>query len=386
MVHRIVMERTSDGEKLLSVIVPVYNTERYVLETLQSIATSAGDDFEIVIVDDGSPDSSAEKILQWINSNSINVRFVQKENGGLGAARNTGAQFARGKYIAFLDSDDLVQSFVYRTMVDLAEANNLDLVLARAKSFSNLTLRSQLFGDHFILDKILNNRDFLVTNIYREPRLFRIEPNSSIRVFRKDFYDREITQFPEGVIFEDVAPHSRAIARAGRIGILNDYLLLYRIDRAGQITASKGKSRFDILTGVKEIVDSKYVMTLSSDAGANLCGQLSRLVHWCGEYCPSLLKHSYIRQFLSLIDGLPADWWELYAMRYSENERERNFSSLSGKKDELGLLRLIGGRPLDSSAIEAPLVKNMQQKTVIKNELVSRMMAPVRMIKYRGKQ
>jgi len=386
MVNQITMERLTDGEKLLSIIVPVYNTEQYVLETLQSIATSADKDFEIIIVDDGSPDSSAEKILHWIDSHSLDVRFIQKENGGLGAARNTGARFARGKYIAFLDSDDLVHSFVYRTMVDLAEKNSLDLVVGRAKSFSDLTLRSQPFGDHWVIDKILNNQDFIVTNINREPRLFRIEPNSSIRVFLKDFYDREILQFPENVIFEDVAPHACAIAQAQRVGILNDYLLLYRVDRSGQITASKGKSRFDILSAIQLIVSSEYIKKLSDHAGANVCGQLSRLVQWCGENCPSTLKERYINQFLSLIDGVPAHWWELYASHYSENERERDFSTFCSTKDEIGLLRLIGSNRTNNFATHDALVSHSNPMRMTRNGLTSRIMTPIRMIKYRGKQ
>ncbi len=392
---RIEVERRSAGERLLSIVVPVYNTERYVIDTLQSIAASIGDETEIIIVDDGSPDGSAQKIVEWISRNTLNVVFLRKPNGGLGSARNAGAALAKGKYIASLDSDDYAYSFNYRTMLDLAEANDLDLIIARAKCFSNVTMRSAPFGDHHIFERILDGRDFLVTNIKRDGRLFRIEPNSSTRIFRRDFFMENIGGFPEKLLFEDVAPHAASVARAKRVGLLNDYLLLYRIDRAGQITASKGATRFDILVGVEEIAHSDYISDLSEQAGACLCGQIARLVHWCARECPRKLRAEFVRKFLRHIDGLPSHWWRFYHEHYAENDGERLFCSLTAAKDVDGLIALVEGDgesvafgenmvgTVDSGQYISVKEQHIHLLRKIKYSLAPNMLAPVRKLKYR---
>lgn len=88
---------------VVSVIVPVYRSERYVLETIRSVVTQSFQDFEVVVVDDGSPDRSIE-LCRSIDDPRI--RYVHQQNAGLAAARNTGIRHSRGRYLAFLDSDD----------------------------------------------------------------------------------------------------------------------------------------------------------------------------------------------------------------------------------------------------------------------------------------
>lgn len=390
------VERRNTSVRLLSIIVPVYNTERYVIDTLQSIAASISDETEIIIVDDGSPDDSAQKIVEWISCNTLNVIFLRKPNGGLGSARNAGASLASGKYIGFFDSDDYAYSHTYMTMVELAEANDLDLIIARAKSFSNVTLRGGWFGDHHVFGNIMDGRDFVVTNARRDGRLFRIEPSSVIRLFRRDFFEKSIGSFPEKLHFEDVLPHAASIARARRIGLLDDYILLYRIDRPGQITASKGVTRFDILVTVDQIARSDYISDLSEQAGACLCGQIARLVHWCAMECPVQLRSEFIRKFLRHVHEMPSHWWRFYQERYAENDGERLFCALTAAKNAGELIALVDGG-WEPAAVDEKLAGSMASKQYIsikeqhihllrkiKYSLAPNMLVPVRKLKYRS--
>ena len=101
----------------LSVIIPVYNTEKYIEKCLDSIANQTLKDLEIVIVNDGSKDNSENVIKQWVEKNKdINVKYLKKENGGLSDARNFGVENASGEYISFVDSDDYLEKDLYKNL------------------------------------------------------------------------------------------------------------------------------------------------------------------------------------------------------------------------------------------------------------------------------
>lgn len=101
----------------LSVIVPVYNTEKYVKKCLESIVNQTMKDIEIIIVNDGSTDYSEQIIKEFISQHSeSNIRYFKKENGGLSEARNFGTRQATGKYISFIDSDDIIEKGLYESL------------------------------------------------------------------------------------------------------------------------------------------------------------------------------------------------------------------------------------------------------------------------------
>lgn len=113
-------------EKLLSVIVPVYNAGEWVGETLDSLLGQTYQNLEVLCVDDGSSDNSAEIIRKYQNRDS-RIRLIEKENGGVSSARNLGIEEAKGEYIAFLDADDYVELSAYKTMIDLLEKEQSDI-------------------------------------------------------------------------------------------------------------------------------------------------------------------------------------------------------------------------------------------------------------------
>lgn len=116
---------TSSNNPLVSVIVPVYNVEKYMRQCVDSLVKQTLSDMEIILVDDGSTDGSPA-ICDMYAEKFSNIKVIHKENGGLGYARNTGMEVARGTYIGFLDSDDYVSGYMYETLLDLIIKNEAD--------------------------------------------------------------------------------------------------------------------------------------------------------------------------------------------------------------------------------------------------------------------
>lgn len=115
----------------ISVIIPVYNKEKYIEECLRSLAKQTMQDFEVIIVNDGSTDNSKQIIQQVIENKLLkNIVYLEKTNGGLSDARNYGVKYAKGKYISFLDSDDYLDSNLFS---DLKEYINQDIDLIKFK-------------------------------------------------------------------------------------------------------------------------------------------------------------------------------------------------------------------------------------------------------------
>lgn len=113
---------------LVSIIVPIYNVEKYLDRCIQSVLNQSYENLEIILVDDGSPDRSSEICDEYRKSDQ-RIIVVHKENGGLSDARNAGLILAKGKYIIFLDSDDYIEHTMVEDAVTVLEKNNSDIVI-----------------------------------------------------------------------------------------------------------------------------------------------------------------------------------------------------------------------------------------------------------------
>lgn len=120
----------------LSIIIPVYNVERYLDKCVQSAMNQTLQDIEIILVDDESPDNSPQMCDGYAKKDS-RIKVVHKKNGGLGFARNSGLDIATGEYVTFLDSDDFVDLYTYEHLYNIAKKENLDAVYYKFKRFMN---------------------------------------------------------------------------------------------------------------------------------------------------------------------------------------------------------------------------------------------------------
>ena len=117
----------------ISVIIPVYNTEKYIEKCLESLAEQTMQDFEVIVVNDGSTDNSKKVIKDYMKNSKVNIKYLKKENGGLASSRNYGVKHASGKYISFLDSDDYLDKDLYKNLEKYMD-EDIDLIKFKMKT------------------------------------------------------------------------------------------------------------------------------------------------------------------------------------------------------------------------------------------------------------
>lgn len=119
---------------MISVIIPVYNAEKTIARCIDSVLEQTYQDFEILLIDDGSTDGGSEICITYAEKES-RIRYIKKDNGGVSTARNRGVDEAQGKYITFIDSDDWFESATLERLVTTAEKHDADLVIPRTRMY-----------------------------------------------------------------------------------------------------------------------------------------------------------------------------------------------------------------------------------------------------------
>lgn len=187
------------NEPLVSVVVPVFNVENYVAICIESILNQSYSNLEIIIVNDGSTDSSADVCKRYSEMDS-RIVFINKENGGLSSARNTALNMINGKYLMYIDSDDYIKPEMIKTMVSLAEKENLDLVKC---DFCRCTQQGEEDVCDDTGDISFFSAEEAVYNFLTEP----YSPKKHFKVIVCDslyLYDTvKDIRFPEGKLYED---------------------------------------------------------------------------------------------------------------------------------------------------------------------------------------
>ena len=171
----------------VSVIMPCYNTEKYLKKTMDSLFAQTFKDYEVIMVDDGSTDSTPGLLDAYGRDHPDNIQVFHKENGGQSTARNLALDHARGEYILFWDSDDYAEVDYLDRLVTAARQNNSEMVLS---------------GSHYIDEDgfVIENLNYPVDK-YPDYPLRRLSPHG--KLYRKDFLDRHNIRFVPGKLYED---------------------------------------------------------------------------------------------------------------------------------------------------------------------------------------
>ncbi len=222
----------------LSIIVPVYNTEAYLRQCLETLVAQTAEDYEVIVVNDGSPDNSQAIIDEFAAGHPDIIRSFVKENGGLSDARNFGLEKAEGEYIAFVDSDDYVSPDMYRHMLTHAEEKNADVVTCMFMSV--------------LEDGRFDYREPPVAAISgcsiaeRPEQLLLVKSLACNKIFRRSLFDQSGIRFPVGQYFEDSAVIYNLLSYANRVEYLTVPYYFYRRERPGAITSQNSAKVFDI--------------------------------------------------------------------------------------------------------------------------------------------
>ena len=217
----------------VSIIIPVYNTEKYLRECLDSVLAQTMPDFEVLCVNDASPDSSLD-ILNEYAAKDPRVTVINSEiNNGLGGARNLGLPHARGKYLLFLDSDDIFKPQIVEKTYARAEETSADICVFGGEIYYDDT-GERISQKHFCRTDLCPETVFSAKDHPEE--IFSVAPPSACnKLFRREFINAEGIVFPNMRTCEDVPFSYTALACAKRITLLNEVLFSYRQHSASLI-------------------------------------------------------------------------------------------------------------------------------------------------------
>ncbi|GAT80292.1 glycosyl transferase family A [Streptomyces sp. F-3] len=282
----------------LSVIVPIYNVERYLPACLDSLAAQTFRDIEVLMVDDGSPDNSAAIAAEY-EARDKRFKLIRKENAGLGAARNTGIAHMsdESEFLTFVDSDDVIPPDAYRLMIASLDESGSDFVTGNV--FHLKGERSWQVP----LMKMLAGEARKRTHISKYPKLIadRIACN---KVFRRSFWEKEGFAFPEGILHEDIPVILPAHYRAQAIDIIGEPTYFWRL-REGEAAPSITQRRKE----PQAIRDRVTAVSMVSDYLAQQPGP--EFAEYKRQYDDRVLRDD-LRLFLRVLPDATAEFHEAF--------------------------------------------------------------------------
>lgn len=226
--------------KTISVIVPIYNVEAYLERCIESIVNQTYRNLEIILVDDGSPDGCGSICNQWEKRDS-RIKVIHKENGGLSDARNAGMKIATGNYIAYVDSDDWIDSSMYENMMNVLLKEHSDIVSCGFRKVS--VMNTNMPDQPITFFQYHNTHDALEA---------LITENGLQQVVWNKLYKRSLVEdilFEKGKYNEDEFWSYQVIGRANKITVLENIYYNYFQREDSIINEAYSLKRLDGLEG-----------------------------------------------------------------------------------------------------------------------------------------
>lgn len=221
----------------LSIIVPVYKVEKYLDVCVQSILDQTFTDYELILVDDGSPDSCGEMCEAWAKRDS-RIKVIHKKNGGLSDARNAGIDVAQGEYIGFVDSDDYIKPDMYEVLITNLESCHADIsICGYVDIYANGEKHESLCRDRFVW-----NKEEVIENVLRG-RLLSV--HAVTKLYKRELFKN--VRYPVGKISEDAYVIMDILDQV-RVAVFTPYSAYCYVHREGSIN-----------TGVYKVSDNARV-------------------------------------------------------------------------------------------------------------------------------
>lgn len=232
----------------LSVIVPIYNAEKYLCRCVDSILNQTFTDFELILVDDGSTDRCPAICDEYAKKDG-RVRVIHKENGGQGAARNAALAAAGGEYIAFVDSDDWIDCGMYSKMLEISERTDSDLVCCdyipvssridcRQRKFRIKTFEGKEILKIFLRTAVSGRNNFSCCN----------------KVYKRGLYSN--VRFPERTHYDDNIFSTKIMMCARRVTYINQIYYFYFQSDSSVTRGNISEKHLDLISGTQFILDT----------------------------------------------------------------------------------------------------------------------------------
>lgn len=329
---------------LVSVVIPVYKTEKYVIKSVNSILSQTYKNLEVILVDDGSPDA-CPVICDELRKTDDRISVIHKENGGLSSARNAGIDKANGEYILFLDSDDTLADYAIEDMTEKAIAQGCDAVIPNTyyKTYDNT-------------DKKIKSLHFTPEMFSEDPKIFALEvligkgraKRSTAVLYSLKLIKEKNIRYPLGRISEDFFFNLDFLKAADKIA-LYEKPSLNNLKHNGSISASYHENFFDTVLEMDEKAESFIKEIDSKKYNSHIYGRRETLLysnilafsvivmgdtntsyHKRVEKCVHMFKHKRLQNALKSGAGTP----------FFEGKLKRMYMGISLKLIRMKLYRL----------------------------------------------
>ncbi len=239
----------------VSIIVPIYNGEKYLNQCLDSISNQTLKNIEIICVNDGSTDKTSS-ILNSYSSKDNRFKIINTENHGQGSARNTALNEAKGEYIAFIDADDWIELNSIELLYENAKLNDLDMLFFQMVNYMQSS-DTFVSTDLYDIKSFENNgidENMVFNHNTTQDFLFEIPVGPVSKLYKRQFLESNNIRFSEGIYFEDNAFFYNAYFYCERAGFLKKQLY-YRRRHDESVTQTFDESKFDIVNATNNVLE-----------------------------------------------------------------------------------------------------------------------------------
>ena len=274
---------------LLTVVIPVYNVEKYLKRCVESVLVQEWHNFEILLIDDGSSDSSPRICDDYVKTYDF-ISVIHKENGGLSEARNTGISLAKGEYVYFPDSDDWLEPQIFAELAEVLESREFDIV-----SFN----REFVKGEEEVIQtvpkvtQVFNGKDAFVQILKHS----YITGFANDKIYKKSLFIDNNISFPKGKYYEDLGTNYKLFLSAENVFATNQKYYHYLIDNPDSITQSWNERKFsDMFEFYKDIFYSDFVRSRLNQEELQISQlyYVNGLIHILASLYKSKLDKKYI--------------------------------------------------------------------------------------------
>lgn len=293
----------------VSIIVPFYNVENYIAKCLESLVNQTLEDIEIILVNDGSKDGTEKIAKKYQEKYPQKIIYLEKENGGLSDARNYAIPYAKGEYIAFLDSDDYVETNMYQEMYEIAKKENSDMVecnyIWEYPNKTRMDIGATYEGMHEMLEKI---------RVVAWNKLIKREVLIESKV-----------QFPKGYRYEDVEFTYKLILFLKKVSFCKKPMVHY-IQRKGSISNEQNRRNAEIFDVLEHVIEYYKENDLYDEYYEELEYLYTRYV-----FCSSLLRMVKITDKKMKKELLNMTWNNVYS-HFPNWKKNRILNKEKGKR------------------------------------------------------
>lgn len=316
----------------LSIIIPVYNVEKYLPKCLGSILEQPFKDLEVICVNDGSTDGSLD-VLQKIKKNDDRVVIIDKKNEGSGIARNIGLSTAQGEYVYFIDSDDWLEDDVLAKIIAKADELQTDILVFGGLSYYNGKGQNGAYSKNKLpkkyFGKVVSAKDI-------KKDIFKFPSTAWTKLYRRSFLIKNEIKFQNIRAGQDQLPFFHSMITADRIAILPENIYCYQKNREGSVTSVKKKKSFSpiyVFYGIEEMLEKTGMMEEYRDIFVNK--YFSKATSWLGKF-EADQKNEYFNEYLKLLEHIKKTysigWWQHFTPKEKDGYWALKFKQFIAKK------------------------------------------------------